>query len=248
MRRLRLFAGLLGLTAIASASTPFFESRDLYLSGTKLGTGVAAYGIAENGTHWYYSHASITGGRVGAKLIGASETSIESWSDKDGFPIKAIYTAVGADKTTTTTVTVKGGQVLMEELTEYASGVKSHRSATVDVPAGASVQMSQFNPVDIKMPPGVDTVSLLIVEPVTLSAEQARLRKIASGTRVVNGQAMGQESRFTLETGAGQSIIRVAGDGRLIWTVNSQGFEMMPTPLTREQNQELSEVANRMGG
>lgn len=238
---------VVGASTLYAGSTPYAEARELSIGGKVLGRGVAGFGRTSDGTHWFYSHAVVKGGKVGNVDVGPSETSIESWSTPEGRPIKAIYRARTETRSTTTTVTVKEDKVVMEQEVDNGSGPASKRTVTVAIPAGAAVQMSQFNPLDIHMPDGEEATSVWIVEPTTLSASEATLQHVVSGVRRINGQPVGQENRYQLTTGAGTSIIRVDENGRLIWTMNDQGMVMQPTVMLPQDRQELASVVARMG-
>jgi hypothetical protein len=232
------------LTALSVAqSTAIKEAREVSIRGEKVGRGLVAQGVLEDGVHWYFSQTSTDGRQGTAKAT----TSIESWCAPDGTPLRAKYIAATGDMTKTTELFVRGNEVRIVETTEAKGRPKTQVLSTLHADPGTVLQFSQFNPRDVPIPENRNSVDLTIIEPVALQAVRANLSLVALQPKLTDGVPTGAEYLYRLRSGPRSvSMIRVDDLGRFRYMENDKAMTMRPTKMTDDESTLLDGIVQKM--
>jgi hypothetical protein len=162
-------------------------------------------------------------------------TTVESWTDPDKGPVKAIYSA--GDNV----VRMKAEYVFSPdkvEITTYTEKAAFHK--TVKLRQGVPVVLSQFNPFTV-MGPAKESGDIDVFDPETAAVVTQRIKAL------MEPAGNDAERVFRVSSGDAWSEIATSSQGDFRSLLNSRNQEMRVTEMTSDELDFLSLIASRIG-
>jgi hypothetical protein len=219
---------------------PQLQARLIRPGKGGLARGVTLYVPRDGeGNRYYYSRSLSPG------MKSRSESTIESWSDSQGRPLRATYRLESTTMSLRIDLTIRKGEIVFDERVAKPGAKPATAHVVVPVPPDTVLQLSQFHPMDVRLDPN-GVAEFTIVDPVAKTATPARMVRSSVDLAPVGPNVAQKVLRYRIETGSGWSEIELEENGRFRQMKDSEGTLMTAVDATPAEVYELRATLNRV--
>ncbi|MGV3618780.1 MAG: hypothetical protein ACO1SV_25940 [Fimbriimonas sp.] len=225
----------------APRTQPQVQGRIIRTANGVPARGVSAFLPADaDGNRYYYSRS--TAGRRGTKDF--SETTIESWSDLTGRPLRARYYLESTAYVLEIKLTIRKEEIVFDETLIKAGERPKEAHVVVPIPSDTLLQLSQFHPMDLPLNKN-DVVDFTLIDPVAKRSDRVRLARLADDVTELGRNVFVGVQRYKINGAETWTEIELAEDGQFRRMVNGKGFLMDADALTPRELEEVRAVLAR---